>query len=40
MVTPETVTLELPVLERVTARVLLEPVFTLPKLKLVGFALS
>jgi len=40
MLTFEIVTLELPELVSVTARVLLAPVFTLPKLKLVGLALS
>jgi hypothetical protein len=36
----EIVTLELPVIVRVTGRVLLLPMFTFPKVKLVGFALS
>jgi len=39
-VTPEIVTPELPEFVSVTARLLLEPVFTSPKLKLVGLALS
>src|SRR5881394_2469008 len=38
--TVEIVMLELPEFVSVTARVLLAPVFTLPKLKLVGLALS
>ena len=39
-VTLEMVTLELPVLVRVTANVLLLPLFTFPKFKLVGLATS
>ena len=40
VLTPEIVTLELPVFLSVTPRVLVEPVSMLPKLKLVGLALS
>jgi hypothetical protein len=40
ILTLEIVTLELPAFENVTGRVLLTPVFTLPKLKLAGLALS
>ena len=37
---PDTVTLELPLFERVVFRLLVAPTFTFPKLKLVGLALS
>jgi hypothetical protein len=40
MLTFEIVTFELPEFVSVTARVLLEPVFVLPKLKLIGLAPS
>ena len=39
-VAPEMVTLELPLLVRVTGNVLLLPAFTFPKLKVVGLACS
>src|SRR2546426_3001124 len=39
-VTPEMVTLEFPLLVSVTGNALLPPTFTLPKLRLVGFAPS
>jgi hypothetical protein len=39
-VTPETVTLELPELVRVTGRVALAVVFTFPKFRAVGLVLS
>ena len=39
-VTPEMVTLEFPLLVNVTGNPLLAPTFTLPKLRLVGFAPS
>jgi len=40
VVTPEIVTLEFPLLVSVTPSELLRPTFTLPKLKLLGLALS
>jgi hypothetical protein len=40
MLTLEIVTLELPEFVSVTARLLMEPVLTLPKLRIVGLALS